>query len=407
MRLIHTADWHLGKSLEGRSRLEEQQAFLDEFVEITEREKADLVIIAGDIYDHVNPSSAAETMFYETLKRLSPKGERMILVIAGNHDHPQRLTAAGPLAREHGILMCGLPKTVIEPGTYGDNRVVDSGEGYVEVEIHGEHAVILTLPYPSEKRLNEVLYAGTEEDTDQALSYEERIRSWFHSLEEHYREDTVNLCVSHLFTMGSKESGSERGIALGSSYLIPADCLPEQSQYTALGHVHRPQVVPGSGHHAWYAGAPMPYHKKEAVPKDAMAPKRLIYSVDVHPQKEAEVREIPLSCYRPVEQWLCRSASEALELCKKEPDTNRWIYLEIETDRWIGEDDIREMKEHQPGILEIHPVLLGSRQKKEDYERAEEKPLDVLFTEFFMSEKGVAPDAELVELLMEIAGEEA
>ena len=280
--------------------MEDQKLFLVEFVQIVEREGADLVLIAGDIYDTGNPSSAAEGMFYDTLKKLSKYGERMIVIIAGNHDNPQRLTAAGPLAREHGIVMCGLPKTVVEPGVYGRNEVTASGEGYVEVRIGGEDAVILTLAYPSEKRLNEVLYSGTDEEADQALSYEARIRRWFAHLEKRFREDTVNLAVSHLFVMGSRESGSERGLSLGNSYLIPVDCLPQKAQYTALGHVHKPQAVPGSKGKAYYAGAPMPYHRKEAVTRDGNVQKRAVYEVEVHAGMPAKVTEIPLSCYKPV-----------------------------------------------------------------------------------------------------------
>lgn len=406
MKIIHTADWHLGKNLEGRSRSGEQKLFLEEFAEIADREQADLILIAGDIYDTGNPSSAAEGMFYDALKKLSKHGERMIVVIAGNHDNPQRLTAAGPLAREHGIIMCGLPKTVIEPGIYGKNEVTASGEGYVEVRVGSEDAVILTLAYPSEKRLNEVLYAGTDEEADQALSYEERIRAWFAHLEDRFREDTVNLAVSHLFVMGSREAGSERGLSLGNSYLIPADCLPQKAQYTALGHVHKPQAVPGSKGKAYYAGAPMPYHRKEAVPKDAEPPKRAVYSVEVRAGMPARVTEIPLSCYKPVEIWRCLSVEAAKELCRESAGRECWIYLEIETDSWISEEDIRALKEWQPGILEIHPVLKSRGITRENYIRKEEKGLETLFIEYFESEKGVEPDRELVDLLMEIAGEE-
>ena len=78
-------------------------------------------------------------------------GERLILVIAGNHDNPERLVERGPLAMEHGIIMSGTPKTVIQCGEYGQHKVINSGEGFIEVEINNEKAVILTVSYPSEK----------------------------------------------------------------------------------------------------------------------------------------------------------------------------------------------------------------------------------------------------------------
>ena len=115
MKLIHTADWHLGKNIEGHSRLEEQRLFLKDFINICEEEQADIIIIAGDIYDNYNPSAMAEQLFYDTLKQLSRNGDCMTVGIAGNHDNPERLVASGPLARDHGIVMAGTPNSVSHP----------------------------------------------------------------------------------------------------------------------------------------------------------------------------------------------------------------------------------------------------------------------------------------------------
>ena len=147
---------------------------------------------------------------------------------------------------EHGIIMVGTPKTVVQPGQYGKHRVVNSGEGFVEIEINGEKSVILTVPYPSEKRLNEVLYGEMDDDDERLKSYGERIKQLFDSLKVNYRKDTINIAVSHIYTMGSEESGSERAIQLGGSYIVDGYCLPKEAQYVALGHVHKPQVVPGT-----------------------------------------------------------------------------------------------------------------------------------------------------------------
>lgn len=138
MKILHTADWHLGKNLDGKSRLEEQELFLEDFIKIVEDNEVDLIMIAGDVYDTSNPSAKAEKLFYDTLKKLSKNGERLILVIAGNHDSPERLVAAGPLAMEHGIIMVGTPKTVVQTGGYGKHKVVQSGEGFIEIEMKGE-----------------------------------------------------------------------------------------------------------------------------------------------------------------------------------------------------------------------------------------------------------------------------
>ena len=242
MRILHTSDWHLGKNLEGtkNSRLEEQEKFLDEFVELVEKNHIDMVIIAGDIYDSSNPPARAERLFYETLKKLSDGGNRAVLVIAGNHDNPERLIAASPLASEQGVMMLGTPKSILEPGPYGNFQVVASGEGWLELHLRGEKAVVIALPYPSEKRLNEV-FIEKDTDEDRKRSYSERIGELFENLSGNYREDTINIAVSHVYVMGSDRSDSERQIELGGSLAVEPSALPKKAQYIALGHLHRPQ----------------------------------------------------------------------------------------------------------------------------------------------------------------------
>ena len=286
MRILHTADWHLGKNLEGHSRLDEQEMFLNDFVNIVEENNIDLVLIAGDIYDSSNPPARAEKLFYDTLKRISKNGERLTIVISGNHDSPERLVAAWPLAMEHGVIMVGTPKTIVEKGNYGKHKVLDSGEGYVEIEINNEKAVILTVPYPSEKRLNEVIYNDMEEDEEKAVSYSDRIHKLFNDLSKHFRKDTINLVVSHLFAMGSEESGSEKSIQLGGSYIVDGSCFPKEAQYIALGHIHKPQIVPGTNKKARYCGSPIHYNKKE------ISFKKKCFIVDVKAGEECEINEV-------------------------------------------------------------------------------------------------------------------
>lgn len=103
-----------------------------------------------------------------------------------------------------------------------------------------------------------------DSDESRLKTYGERIKSLFDSLKKNYREDTINLAVSHLFAMGSEEGGSERSIQLGGSYIVNGSCLPEEAQYIALGHVHKPQVVPGKIRKGKrYSGSPLHYNKKE------------------------------------------------------------------------------------------------------------------------------------------------
>ena len=399
MRILHTGDWHLGKNLEGASRMDEQELFLNDFVDIVEKNKVDLVIIAGDVYDNSNPPARAEKMFYDTLKKLSKNGERLILVIAGNHDNPERLVAAGPLAMEHGIIMSGTPKTVIQCGEYGQHKVINSGEGFIEVEINNEKAVILTVSYPSEKRLNEVLYGEMDSDEDRVKTYGERIKSLFDSLEKNYRSDTINLVVSHLFAMGSEEGGSERSIQLGGSYIVNGSCFPKKAQYIALGHVHKPQIVPGTNKKARYSGSPLHYNKKE------INITKKFFIIDVKANEECVVNEIELKIYKPIEIWKCESISDAIDKCEENKDRNCWVYLEVKCDRYIREDEIKKMKGIKKDILEIIPKL-QSDEENESAVTIQEKSFEEIFREFYKKERNIEADDEVVNLLLKLVSEE-
>ncbi|PJI09347.1 MULTISPECIES: exonuclease SbcCD subunit D [Clostridium] len=399
MRILHTSDWHLGKNLEGHSRMDEQEAFLSDFINIVEENDVDLVVIAGDIYDNYNPPARAETMFYDTLKKISRNGERVTLIIAGNHDNPERLVAAEPLAREHGIIMVGTPKTIVQAGKYGKHEVVNSGEGFIELNIKGENAVILTLPYPSEKRLNEVLYDDMDSEEEKAKSYGERIKELFSKLSVNFRDDTINIVVSHLFTMGSEEGGSERNVELGGSFIVDGNCFPKKAQYIALGHVHKPQIVPGSHGKARYSGSPLQYNKKE------INFKKKCFVVDVKAGEECSVRDVEFKVYKPIEVWKCNGVEEAIEKCQENTDKDSWVYIEIKTDSYIGEEEMKAMKTAKKDILEILPKVDISDDETIDMSSFKEKPFKEVFKEFYKKERNVDPDKEVVDLLLSIVNE--
>ena len=399
MRILHTADWHLGKNLERLSRMDEQEKFLEDFVDIVKDNCIDLVIIAGDVYDSSNPPARAEKMFYDTLKKLSDEGERMTLVISGNHDNPERLIASSPLARDHGIVMVGTPKSIVPTGEYGKNKVLNSGEGFVEIEIRGEKAIVLTVPYPSEKRLNEVLYHTMEEENSRAKSYSERIKLLFDSLKENFREDTINIAVSHLFATGAENTGSERNIELGGSFIVDKECFPKEAQYIALGHIHKPMILPGCNKRVRYSGSPLQYNKKE------INFEKKCFIVDLKPKEEPIIEEVKFKVYKPIEVWKCNSVEEAIAKCEENKDRECWVYLEIKTDRFLREDEINRMKKLKGDIIEILPKI-DLEEEELSYGYFKEKSFQELFSSFYEKERGVKPEGELMELLLNIVKEE-
>lgn len=398
MRILHTSDWHLGKTLEGFSRLEEQEKFVDELIQIVRDNAVELVIIAGDVYDTSNPPAAAESLFYRALKEITKDNKTGILVISGNHDSPERLTAPSPITGERGIILLGTPKSFVSKGRYGCIEVVDSGEGFMEISINGEKAVIITMPYPSEKRLNEI-FADEFKEEERQKSYSERIGELFTDLSQKYREDTINLVVSHIYIVGGQTSDSERPIQLGGSYGVEMDKLPEKAQYIALGHLHRPQKMEYEGRSIYYSGSPLQYSKSE------ISYSKCAYLVDIKPQCKAKVKEVMFKNYRPIELWKCIDVESALEECKKEPGKNAWIYVEIKTDRVIAQSEMKEMRDLQPGILEIKPIIEAEDSEVAVGDSMEALDTRELFTGFYKSRRQVEPSEEILELFMKMVEE--
>lgn len=223
MRILHTADWHFGRSLEGRDRLSEHAAFVDELVTIVEEEAVDAILIAGDLYDSMNPPAAAEELYYEALSRLSDGGRRPIVVIAGNHDQPDRLAAALPLVQSQNMYLVGMPIT---------------GPLHVPIKSHDVTMKVAALPYPSESRLRTSFSNNGSFDGDDLAfqqTYDERIQQLFKQMTQSFSDDDINIATSHIFVGGGAATDSERPIEVGGAYTVRPTSLPENVSYTALG----------------------------------------------------------------------------------------------------------------------------------------------------------------------------
>ncbi|NLO39738.1 MAG: exonuclease SbcCD subunit D [Ruminiclostridium sp.] len=403
MRILHTSDWHLGKSLEQISRIDEQKEFIDFLVKIVEEQQIDLILIAGDIYDTYNPSAAAEELFYEAVDRLNGKGKRPVVVIAGNHDNPERLCAASPLAYKNGIILLGYPAS--DAGDYKINseaiRVADSGLGWLELCVAGfdYHAVLLTLPYPSESRLEEVLTAQADESALQK-AYSEKIGSILSNLSTKFREDTVNLVVSHLFLLGGKESDSERTLQVGGALTVNPGVMPENAHYAALGHLHRPQEIRHAPCPVFYSGSPLAYSFSEAEHSKA------VYIVDAVPGEKAVITPVYLDCGKPLRRWVAEEGiAQAIQWCEEGRDKNAWVDLEIITDRIFTTEEQRTLRMLHPGIINIRPRLKQEEGETISPETREGKKMDELFRDFYRYRMGADIPDELMEVFIEIMNE--
>ncbi len=404
MRILHSSDWHLGRSLEHISRIDEQREFIDCLCRMVEEQKIDLVLVAGDIFDTYNPSAAAEELFYEAMDRLNDKGRRPVIVIAGNHDNPERLCAASPLAYRNGIFLLGYPGSDAGEFKIGteDIRLVDSGSGWLELAISGcpHSAVIITLPYPSESRLEELLTRHADE-TDLQKAYSEKIGSVFSALGRKFRDDTVNLAVGHIFLRGGRESESERTLQVGGALTVDPGVLPANAHFIALGHLHRPQEIKGAACPVLYSGSPLAYSFSEADYSKA------VFIVDAVPGRKAEIKPIYLDCGRPLRKWTAAEGiNQALQWCEEGRDPNAWIDLEIITDRVLALEEQKRLRTLHPGIVNIRPRLKMELSAAICPDSREGKKIDQLFSDHYKSRMGAEIPEELLETFLEVLNDE-
>lgn len=278
MRILHTADWHVGRTIRGRSRAEEQVAVLAEVAGVAAAETADLVLVAGDVFDTAAPTPDAERVAYRALLDLADTGAEVV-VVAGNHDHPQRLAAVAPV----------LAATRVHVGA----QVARPDEGgVIDVQVRtGETARIALVPFVSQQgivRADELMRADASET---AQTYAERVRAVIAALTAGFGDDTVNLVVAHLMVAGGLLGGGERSAHTVFDYWVPATAFPATAHYVALGHLHRPQRIDAAAP-VWYSGSPLQLDFGESGEEKA------VLVVDAAPGRPAAVRSVALTAGR-------------------------------------------------------------------------------------------------------------
>ncbi|MFW5992026.1 MAG: metallophosphoesterase family protein [Halanaerobiaceae bacterium] len=399
MKLLHTADWHLGKHLEGYSRLQEQEEFIKDLIKIVDDHKVDMILISGDIYDNFNPPAAAEKLYYRALNQLSKNGERIICIISGNHDSPNRLIAPSPLTCNQGIILMDRPHFEIGTGRVGQHEIIDSGQGYLEININNENVVLMALPYPSESRLNQALLTEGGDERKLQKSYSRKVGEIFTQLEQNCRGDTINIAMSHLFVAGGEQSESERPIQVGGGLTVNTEDLPEQSQYTALGHLHRHQAA-SEGKNAYYAGSPLQYSISERNNSKSVT------LVEAGCDSEADIERIALPNRKPIEVWEVEGIEEAVATCRKNEERPVWAYLKIKTERTLLQSEIKEIKSIKPDILSIIPLTPDDIARESELPDTGELNIIELFKEYYRKTKEVEPEAEVMEMFASIVNNE-
>jgi DNA repair protein SbcD/Mre11 len=242
MRLLHTGDWHVGKSLRGRDRLDEQAAVLEELVAAADASDVGLVLVAGDLFDVASPPPEAERLVYRTLLDLAAGG-RQVVVVAGNHDGPGRLAAVAPFAARADVTVVG----GVRPPAEG---------GVLHLEVGGEAVRLALLPWLSPRYVIDAA-ALLHLDADQhQQAFAARVAQVVGALCGGFEARTVNLLLGHLHAAGGTLGGGERLAHTVLDYAVSAVAFPAACQYVGLGHLHRRQRIDGPCP-VWYSGSPL------------------------------------------------------------------------------------------------------------------------------------------------------
>lgn len=387
MRFLHTSDWHVGRTIRNRSRTEEHQAVFAEILDIAKREQVDAVLVTGDIFHERRPPLEAEEIVAQTLADLARAGIPSV-VIPGNHDDAFRIRTLKPfgdLVRVHVVTDFAEDiSSLIVPIPGRDGK---------------EHALIGCLPYLHPHTvLTAAEGAGTSEDA-RLSAYQSKVQEYFRALVEgvqRMNRAAVSVILAHAHIAECEFGGGEWR---SSVFPINAAFLPAHVHYVALGHMHKPQAIPGTKSQARYAGSilQMDFGEREQ--------QKSVCLIDAHPGKPATVTTIDLTKGKAL---LRRSGTAEAILAQASEFTNAWVEVVLEPDKRTLElvDQVRAL----PGVLVLRfedPSGKEERKGETGNRRIGDRPATELFSDYYERKRKSKPDPQLLALFDRLYREES
>jgi len=382
MRFLHTSDWHVGRTIRNHSRADEHRAVLGEIVDMAKQEDVDAVLVTGDIFHERRPPLEAEELVAETLAELA-RAQIPAVLIPGNHDDPVRLRTLKPL----GDL---LQVHVVSDPTEDLTSLIIPIAGRNGKVKATEQALIGCLPYLHPHLvLSAAEGAGTSEDM-RLSAYQGKLQDYFRALEETIRRrdrQAVSIILAHAHIAECEFGGGEWR---SSVFPLHAGLLPPHVHYVALGHLHKPQAIPGAKAQAHYAGSilQMDFGEREQ--------KKSICMIEAHPGKPATVSQIPLSQGK----WLFRRSGTAEAILAQAHDfTDAWVEVVLQPDRRNVElvDHIRAL----PQVISLRfeePQAGPDTNGETGNRRNGDRPATELFSDYYKTKRKADPEPELVAL---------
>jgi exonuclease SbcD len=380
MRFLHTGDWHVGKTLRGRSRADEHRSVLKEIAEIAIDQKVDIALVAGDLFDTASPTPESEEIVYGALLELS-RATEWVVVISGNHDNPKRLAAVEPLMRLTNIRV--LPSLA---------RPDEGGVIVLQTKLGG--ARIAMLPFLSQRLIVKADDLMMRDGFEHVGSYAERAQRIIQSLcADTPPPLTVDILLAHAMVHGGVMGGGERQAHTIFEYSIPATAFPSSLHYTALGHLHRAQKIAGACP-IWYAGSPLQLDFGET--RDDKS----VNIIDAEPGVPVKVESVPLAAGRRL-RYVKTTMERLIEVAHEAGDD----YLRIDIDAPPTPGLADQVRERLPNAVDVQlsrRPLPDEKANNPNPERNGRSPRE-LFHEY-LSERG-EDDARLKTLFDELLEE--
>ncbi len=371
MKFLHSADWHLGKTLRAQSRRDEYEAALTEVLEIARHEKVDCLLVAGDVFDSTAPPPEAEELLFGFLRELFGTGIPAV-IIGGNHDHPKRLAA---VSRVLELVNVHLRAEAAVPESGGHIRVPSRGGSEV--------ATIAALPWVHER---DVIRWESLLGRESHQEYAEGVAEMATHLTDAFPADTVNVLLSHLMVDGAQVGGGERELHLGAVYAVKPQALPTSPHYIALGHLHRPQEMRRSPP-AYYAGSLLQLDFGER------GQEKSVVIVEAHVGRPAQVETVPLSAGRRLRD-LEGTLAELQALAADAGDD--YLRVRVQLDGPVP-GLTRQVRELLPNALEVVPVY-PERDRTESVERLRSLSPEQMLADYHQATYGSAVPAPVLEL---------
>ncbi len=331
MRLLHTADWHLGRSLFGRNRYDEFEKFLDWLANAIKTEAIDALLVAGDIFDTTTPSNRAMRLYYQFLYRVTKSRCRHIVITAGNHDSPSLLTAPKQLLLAMNIHVVG----AISDSPADEVIILRADDGAPE-------AIVCATPYLRDKDIRATAPGETIDEKNAKIVAGIRAHYEAVCLEAENLRDELStagappipiIAMGHLFAAGGKtaEGDGVRELYVGSLSHVGKDIFPQSIDYLALGHLHSPQTV-GGAENIRYCGSPIPMGYG-----DARQEKKVV-RVEFAAGAPLDIRELPIPCFQRlirIEGSLDVILTRLKELRSEQSDA--WVEIEYTGSDIVGD----------------------------------------------------------------------